>query len=122
MRMTIISPFGFLVVALATHPALGQTLLGTGSFGGTLRDESGAMVADARINLREESKGLFRDSRSDRGGSFLFPAITAGVYSVRVEKQGFSPEQIDDLRIDIGEQASLVIILRPEELRTTITV
>ncbi len=80
------------------------------------------MVADAKVNLTEESKGLSRESRSDRGGSFLFPAINAGVYSVRVEKRGFSPEQIEGLKIEIGQHASMVISLRLEELRTRITV
>ena len=107
---------------LYTCPTLAQTLLGVGALGGTIRDESGAMVADAKVSLTEESKGLFRESKSDRGGSFLFPAIIAGVYSIKVEKRGFSPEQINGLKIEIGQHASLVISLRLEELRTAITV
>ena len=39
-----------------------------------------------------------------------------------MEKQGFSPEQINGLKIEIGQQASMVISLRLEELRTEITV
>ncbi len=113
----------FIAIELfASIPILAQTLLGAGALGGTIRDESGAVVANAKISLTEESKGLIRDSKSDRGGSFLFPAIIAGRYSIGVEKPGFSPERINGLKIDIGEHGSLVITLRLAALRTEITV
>ena len=118
MRIGVIISF----VLFATGPILAQTLLGVGALGGAIRDESGALVADAKVSLTEESKGLVRESKSDRSGSFLFPAIIAGVYSIRVEKPGFSPEQINGLKIEIGEQASVAIGLRLEKLRTVLTV
>ena len=106
----------------ATSPIFAQTLLGVGSLGGAVHDESGALIADAQVSLTEESKGLVRESRSDRDGSFLFPAIIAGVYSIRAEKRGFSPARINGLKIEIGEQASVVIDLRIEAPRTVLTV
>ena len=108
MRMRIIIA---VVVYLPAIRHSRRRCLAQAAFGGTIRDESGAMIADAKVSLTEESKGLFRESRSDRGGSFLFPAIIAGVYSVRVEKQGFSPKQINGLKIEIGQQASMAITL-----------
>ncbi len=39
-----------------------------------------------------------------------------------MEKPGFSPERINGVKIDIGENASLVITLRLAALRTTINV
>ena len=107
---------------MASGPIFAQTLLAVGSLGGTIRDESGALVADAKVTLTEESKGLVRESRSDREGSFLFPAIIAGVYSIRAEKRGFSPERINGVKIEIGEQASVAIDLRIEAPRTVLTV
>jgi hypothetical protein len=109
-------------VLCATGPIFAQTLLGTGAISGTIRDESGALVADARVILTEESKGLSRESRSDSSGSFIFPTIIAGVYSIRAEKRDFSRAQINGLKIEIGEQASVAINLRLAELRTVLTV
>jgi hypothetical protein len=71
---------------IAISPAFGQTTLGIAAVGGTVRDQSGALVAGAKVTLTEESKGLVRDSESDTGGSFLFPAVIPGVYCIRVEK------------------------------------
>jgi len=55
-----------------------------------IRDDSGASVAGAKIILTEESKGLVRESGSNRDGSFLFPSLIAGGYSVCVQKEGFT--------------------------------
>ena len=52
-----------------------------------VRDDSGRSVADAKLILTERSKGLVRESESNSDGSFLFPSLIAGVYSVRVEKK-----------------------------------
>ncbi len=87
-----------------------------------VRDESGAFVANAKLILTEESKGLVRESESSRDGSFLFPSLIAGVYSVRVEKEGFSTEQMNDLRIEVGGLASIDLTLHPGKIRTQIEV
>jgi len=99
-----------------------QTASDAGAIRGTVRDESGALVAGAKVSLTEESKGLVRGSESDSAGSFLFTSVIAGGYSMRVEKEGFNTEQVQGLRIEVGEQASLVITLHVGPSRTEITV
>ena len=47
--------------------------------------------------------------------------MIAGGYSIRVEKEGFNTEQVQKLRIEIGEQASIVITLHVGPSRTEIT-
>ena len=111
-----------LLVIVAAGLALGQTNLGVGSIGGSIRDESNAVVAGARVILTEESKGFVRDSESDSGGAFLFPSVIAGSYSLRVEKPGFSSVRMNDLTIVVGEQASVEITLHVGEVQTTIAV
>src|SRR5579863_3411742 len=88
-----------------------QTAFDVGSIRGTVRDESGALVTGAKVSLTEGSKGLVRKSQSDSGGSFLFTSVIAGGYSMRVQKEGFNTEQVRDLRIEVGEQASIAITL-----------
>jgi hypothetical protein len=107
---------------LAVSPAFAQATLGVAALGGTVRDQSGALVPAARVALTEESKGLVRRSETDESGSFLFPAVIAGVYSLRVEKDGFNTEQIHALSIEVGQQASIAITLKTGEVRTVMTV
>src|SRR4051794_21008400 len=107
---------------IAAGCAYAQAALGVASLRGTVEDQSGAVVPDARIFLRHETKGLERVALSDSGGSFLFAAVIAGIYSVRVEKPGFAAQEMQGVRIDVGEQASVAIALTPGEVRTAITV
>src|SRR5947208_2209496 len=107
-------------LVLVTGAALAQTTLGVSSVGGTIRDQSSASIAGARVILMEESKGLVRESASESDGAFLFPSLIAGHYSLRVEKQGFSSARITNLRIEVGEQASVAITLRVGEVHTTV--
>ena len=84
--------------------------------------QSDAVVAGATVTLTETSKGLVRESKSAGDGSFLFASVIAGVYSVRVEMSGFATEQMDDLKIEVGQQASVTIRLQPAGIQTSITV
>ena len=110
------------LVVLLSAPILAQTTFSRGALIGMVRDESGAVVADAKLILTEESKGLVRESESSRDGSFLFPSLIASVYSVRVEKEGFSTEQMNDLRIEVGGLASIDLTLHPGKIRTEIEI
>ena len=110
-----------LLLALSTT-IRGQTILGQGALSGVVRDDSGSSVAAAKIILTEQSKGLVRESESDRDGSFLFPSLIAGLYSVRVEKEGFNAEQMNDVRIQVGESASVDLALHVGEIRTAVEV
>jgi hypothetical protein len=101
---------------------LAQTTMSGGALAGTVRDESGAFVAGAKLILTEESKGLVRKSESARDGTFLFPSLIAGVYSLRAEALGFSTEQMNGLKIEIGEVGSVNLTLHVGEIRTAIEV
>jgi len=112
-----------LLVALVLAGSLtAQTPLGAGSLGGTIRDPSGALVTDAKVTLTETSKGLVRESQSDREGSFLFLSVIPAVYSVQVAKAGFNTERMDSLRIEVGQRASINIVLAVGDVRTSLTV
>ncbi len=99
-----------------------QAPLGTGSLGGAVHDPSGAAVVGAKVTLTETSKGLVRESESDQGGSFLFPSAIAGVYAVQIAKSGFNTERIDDLRIEVGQRASITVGLTVGNVQESITV
>ena len=99
-----------------------QTISGQGAVNGVVRDDSGASVGGAKIILTEESKGLVRESESSRDGSFLFPSLIAGIYSVSVQKEGFSAEQMNALRMEVGELASINVVLHIGEIRTAIRI
>jgi hypothetical protein len=110
------------VALVLAGPITAQTPLGSASLGGTVLDVSGALVPDAKVVLTETSKGLVRESESGSDGSFLFQSLIPGVYSVHVTKTGFNAGQMDDLRIEVGQQAFIGIPLTVGDTRTSLTV
>ncbi|MEO8596030.1 MAG: carboxypeptidase-like regulatory domain-containing protein [Candidatus Solibacter sp.] len=119
----VFSPMrGNLVALLAISTLDAQTTLGVGSLRGTIVDGSDRPVPGARVTLTEPSKGLIRNSESGADGSFLFASVLAGAYSVRLEMAGFITRQIEGLKIDIGQEASVNVRLELGEVRTSVTV
>jgi hypothetical protein len=114
---------GIAVLAvLSAGIVFAQASLGTGAAGGTVHDSSGAVIAGARVTLTEGSKNLVRTGASDESGTFLFPSVGTGIYSVLVEKPRFKAERIEDLTIDVGERISLDVTLQVGEVRSAVTV
>ena len=107
---------------LAVCPLAAQTTLGVATLRGAVLDPSQQLVVGAKVELIETSKGLVRRSESGRDGSFLFLSVLAGVYSIRVEMPGFSTQQMDGLRIEVGQEASVNIQLQVGEIRSSVTV
>jgi uncharacterized protein YfaS (alpha-2-macroglobulin family) len=56
---------------------------------GTVVDPSGAVVPDARVEVRSVSTGKRRIARANAAGQFTLPGIPAGDYKVQVVVQGF---------------------------------
>jgi Carboxypeptidase regulatory-like domain len=122
MRQTI----AFGVVCLASLsvflPVRAQAPSGAAALSGTVLDGREDAISGAKVTIIEKSKDLVRESFSGASGSFLFPSLSPGVYVIRVTKVGFSTYQMDDLKIEVGQQAALDITLQIGEVRTVVTV
>ena len=81
---------GVVLLAIAcpiSHPAFAQAPVGTIS--GVIADESGAVIPNVSVKIRNKATGAERDLVSNGGGIYSAPALPAAVYEVRVELKGF---------------------------------
>jgi hypothetical protein len=62
----------------------------TGQVSGTVRDASGAVVANAAVTLRNVDTNLARTATTSAEGNYAFPAVTAGRYVLEVSASGFA--------------------------------
>ena len=60
----------------------------------------------------ETGRGLTRESRTNDAGAFLFPTVSAGIYSLTVSKPAFETYQLKDVRVDVGQRATLDVVLQ----------
>ena len=61
----------------------------TGSFSGTVSDNSGAVVAGAKVTVTAQATNVSREAVTDDSGHYLVPLLGVGDYTIRVEAQGF---------------------------------
>ncbi|MBI3683590.1 MAG: carboxypeptidase regulatory-like domain-containing protein [Acidobacteria bacterium] len=81
----------FLVVltglSLMSQPAAAQILYG--SLVGNVKDPSDAAIGGATVVATHKETNQARQTASNEVGSFSFPTMQAGVYEIRVTKDGF---------------------------------
>src|SRR5262245_37132222 len=77
-----------LVIALCAAVAGAQTLDGT--LRGEVGDPSGAVVAGAKVTATNVATNVSRETTTSTSGTFNFPNLLAGTYTVTVETSGFS--------------------------------
>src|ERR1700730_8579572 len=66
---------------------------------GVVKDPSGATVAGARIQLRNEDTGVARELKADDKGLFYFMLLPPGNYGFVVEAEGFKQYRDSHVRI-----------------------
>ena len=88
----------------------GPTWLRSQAISGTVQDPSGAVIADARIEITGGVLAQPIVLSSDGIGKFASPDLKPGTYSVRVTRDGFEPlVKIVDLQGSIQVQLTLTI-------------
>jgi hypothetical protein len=87
MRAVVSTVVVWLFVAV---PCIGQTL---GTVTGVVRDASGAIIPGATVTVVNTGTNAAREAQSNESGSYSFPALPPGNYSVKAELQGFRTVQ-----------------------------
>src|SRR6202012_1164371 len=79
------------------HDAGAQGLYGR--LTGTVREKSGASVANSKVEVLDVSQGAIRVATTDSDGTYRFTDIVPGTYKVTVSAPNFAPYITDNLRI-----------------------
>jgi len=73
-----------------------------GAITGAVRDASGAVVPSAKITVTNSATNVSVNATSNDQGEFTVPSLQPGTYIVRIEKQGFRPNEEKGLPVDAG--------------------
>lgn len=103
-----VSLFPLLLIVCSTI-ALSQS--GTSSVQGIVTDSSGAVVPNANVALTNTATSVSMRATSDTAGSYSFPSVPPGIYSIEVTKEGFAPYKLDGFRVIVGQHASSNVTL-----------
>ena len=82
--------------------AAGQTRATTADLGGTIVDQSSAVLPGATVTAQNVDTNQARSAITDERGHFLIPALPPGTYNVRAEMPGFAPRTLEDVVLTLG--------------------
>src|SRR6476660_2599063 len=78
-----------LVCTIALSPIVGEAQSTTGTLRGQVLDPQGATVASAKVRVTNQDTGVVSNTVSSYAGTWNFPSLIPGKYSVSIDAQGF---------------------------------
>ena len=94
-----------LMVGLLIRPsrmqAQGET---TSAIFGDVTDATNAAIPGATVRATNHATGLQRNAKTDEEGRFNFSQLQPGTYSVKVEADGFDPQENDNISSGLGQK------------------
>jgi hypothetical protein len=108
----------FILLAAASLSA--QTFRGT--ILGTVNDPSGAVIAGAKVTVKNTGTGLERSTETSADGSYSAPELPIGSYTVTVVQQGFQTFIATGVVVDVATERRVDAALKTGEISTRVEV
>lgn len=94
----------------------------TASLTGTIRDNTGAVLADATVSITNNATGLIRNLRSNSQGEYLAPALTPGTYSLVITSPGFRKYEANNVILRVAQSARIDVTLQVGDINVKVVV
>ena len=120
MKWRFIAVLAALAIALSGSTAWAQQQ--TGEIFGKVTDQSGAILPGVTVTLTGPSLLQPLTAITSETGSFQFPRLEVGTYSVRFELAGFKTVVKEDMRVTVGFSANATTQLSVSAVQETVTV
>lgn len=94
----------------------------TASVLGTIRDESGAVLAGATVTLTNQATGISATAQTDENGNYEFLTVRIGTYRIEASLASFSTARLENVRVTVGARQRVDLTMKVGEVTTTIEV
>jgi hypothetical protein len=112
----------FISAALLSASVFSQSTSTGGDIRGVVTDPSGGAIARAKLTLSNPGRGYTRTAESDAMGEYSIPIVPPGVYSLRVEAQGFNTKVMDNIQVRVGDSIGIPVMLDVGNVTTEVKV
>ncbi|MGH9359760.1 MAG: TonB-dependent receptor domain-containing protein [Terriglobia bacterium] len=89
---------------------------------GTVTDQSGAMVPNAQISIKNTATGITTNVTTNSAGLYTAPNLIPGPYQVKISAQGFNTVVHSGITLTVGAQQVLNITMQVGAVTQTIQV
>src|SRR6202022_3260646 len=123
---TLRSTLSIFVVVALFHFLLPEVTVSQGettsAIIGQISDASAAAVPSATVTVTNKETGLRRSASTDDSGRFNFPQLKPGTYCVKVEAEGFEPQQNDAVSSALGQKQTVDFRLKIAQSNQTVEI
>lgn len=109
-----------LISAVFVSPALAQ--FDVAQVSGFVRDEKGAMVSGASVEVTNAATGTTYEAVTNENGYYIFPNLTPGKYDVSVEVSGFKKFRQPGVNVDAASKIRVDAVVELRGVAESITV
>ena len=110
--------FSALLIAALAPALVGQT----SEISGRVTDASKAAVGGVKVTLSRADTGFQRAALSSSEGYYRFPLLSAGVYEIRAERDGFQTQTRPGVVVETGIIATVDLQLQVGQVNESVTV
>ncbi|HVH25938.1 MAG TPA: TonB-dependent receptor [Vicinamibacterales bacterium] len=111
---------GLLLAGLSIVPA--QAQIDQGKVSGNVRDQTAAFVPDVTVTVTNERTGEVRRGTTNGQGLFFIGNLRPSSYTIRVDKEGFSPIEYTNIALALGQELNLDFEFKPAGIAEELTV
>src|ERR1044071_8072423 len=115
-------PCLLLLLLLSAPVAFGQAQSNAADLQGTVRDATGAVVANAAVTARNPGTNFSRSATTNDEGFYRLVALPPGDYEVTVEAANFKKAVLTKVTITVGQAAQVDISLEPGQISESVTI
>src|SRR6266545_965721 len=121
-------PFALIIAFLLTAVCLllsavaASAQSATATLSGSVQDANGAVVPGTSITITNIATTLKREAATNSDGNFTVPLLPPGTYTLRAERDGFAPVQIENVLLNVGDQKALAIQLKTGDVKAQVQV
>jgi hypothetical protein len=125
MRLTNVGRFLAVMMGVALILMLGSAARAQrldGSLRVEVGDTSGASILDAKVTVTNEATGVSVSTDASSAGSYVFPNLLVGTYTVTVEKTGFKKSIQKGVTVESNGVAEAKVALELGEVSAVVEV
>ena len=83
-----------------------------GSLVGTIRDSSGAPIANAAVMVTNTATAITSNTKTNSEGDYDVPSLRVGVYSITASAPGFASAEAKDISVSVGGRQKIDLTLK----------
>jgi hypothetical protein len=111
-----------LLLAVALLPSYASAQRLDGTLRVNVSDKTGAEILDARVTVTNEATNVSNTATASSAGSYVFPNLLVGAYTVTVEKDGFKKDINKGVQVESNQTVDVAAILEVGDATATVEV